>query len=123
MTMTNILPNPVPLAAIENGSWLDSATIAIEYSFDRVASPEASYNCEQGKRYSIHLSFIDYIAPFSSDGEERDYWDRMRLIAYTICDRWKIFPEDRCDFIIRIYGNQEVELLGFTKDGFFEFIK
>jgi len=109
------------LADVEAPGWLDR-TVRVQYSFERLASPEASkaYDCKQGEIYSIDVGLVDYIAPFNSDGESRDVWDRMRYVALAICEKWDICKEDRCDFIIRIFlAGENSELVGFNEDGYF----
>ena len=112
------------LADVEAPGWLDR-TVRVQYSFEQLASPEASkaYDCKQGEIYSIDVGLVDYIAPFDSQGQCRNIWDRMRYVAYAICEKWDIWKEDRCDFIIRIFlAGEDSELVGFEEEGFFELL-
>lgn len=112
------------LADVEAPGWLDR-TVRVQYCFERLASPEASkaYECKQGEIYSIDVGLVEYIAPFNSEGESRNVWHRMRHVALAICEKWDIWKEDRCDFIIRIFlEGEDSELVGFTEDGCFQFL-
>jgi len=112
------------LADVEAPGWLDR-TVRVQYSFEQLASPEASkaYDCKQGEIYSIDVGLVEYIAPFNSEGQSRDIWDRMRYVAYAICEKWDIRRDERCDFIIRIFlAGEDSELVGFQEDGIFQLL-